>query len=766
MLKGQLERALRKGYEGEAGSGQQGGRSLLPKPPDGARTPIGSSKTPPTKGPTKAKGPKSRAAGKRAAAESGPRASATAAFANAFQDYGETLRRRATSKTLVAPSTKSSFGDFVSRLIRRRVEGTGASREQVVTAVAAANVVVPKPANPPGPGTSAVVQGVLPVGTILDPRFVLLVNRVTGAFLESEYVLARGLGVNGYLQHHVNLTEADDLELNAFFAAVPDILVNGDAPMSPTLPDLWDHVMNGTALQLFIDEDLALPGPPPPNGVGLIDFLQGLTVGRAILSRRRLLERMTEFWTDHFNISIFAPLQGLLKPVDDREVVRDHALGSFHDMLYESAHSAAMMAYLDQFSSQGPNPNENYARELLELHTVGEGQGYNEDDVRDVAALLTGWSIGVDLAFDYNSLLHIEGPVGGYSILKDDPNPIQVDQDLLTSPTEGQQEGEDLISGLQTHPNTASYIAQKMLRYMLRYDPTPQQVTDVARVYTTQSGSCQKMLEEILQLPNLNSLLATNPSTLKVKRPFQLATTFLRQVGGEPEWSTTQVGLIESGGSGYDFGDQFELQGGTLEPGGSQALFEVTDIDIATGEVKATKLLALGDYVTYPTNPAATTTLTGVGSGCTMKLYEAPVNPFGGLIDRLKVLANAPFEWGPPNGYPDAEQAWIGNLLGRWELLGDLVRNEVPGIVVDQDALLNLIAAVPGNQVGEYLNMVMAGGMLTSEEEDLVQAYFNAIVALATQPAGGPPYLPQSEWGLAIAELFALVGTAPSYQYY
>ena len=104
--------------------------------------------------------------------------------------------------------------------------------------------------------------------------------------------------------------------------------------------------------------------------------LQEATIHRAAFSRRQLYERMVEFWSDHFNISIAKV--GYLKAVDDRDVIRKHALGKFSDLLKASAHSPAMLAYLDQNTSRVGAPNQNYARELMELHTLGVDGGYTQ----------------------------------------------------------------------------------------------------------------------------------------------------------------------------------------------------------------------------------------------------------------------------------------------------------------------------------------------------------------------------------------------------
>ena len=113
-------------------------------------------------------------------------------------------------------------------------------------------------------------------------------------------------------------------------------------------------------------------------------------VQRAVHSRRQLLERMVEFWSDHFNVS---GDDFVLDMVAYQQQIRRHALGVFRDLLIATAKAPAMLYYLDNFINVAEHPNENYARELLELHTLGVDGGYNERDVKEVARAFTGWRV-------------------------------------------------------------------------------------------------------------------------------------------------------------------------------------------------------------------------------------------------------------------------------------------------------------------------------------------------------------------------------------
>ncbi len=131
----------------------------------------------------------------------------------------------------------------------------------------------------------------------------------------------------------------------------------------------------------------------PDNIFSVAIEMISATQYRQMFSKRQLYEVMVEFWSDHFNIHLVNGLGPTLKPYDDQQVIRQHALGNFSELLHASAKSSAMQFYLDNFLNQSVAPNENYARELMELHTLGVDGGYTEADVKEVARCFTGWSL-------------------------------------------------------------------------------------------------------------------------------------------------------------------------------------------------------------------------------------------------------------------------------------------------------------------------------------------------------------------------------------
>ncbi|HNV83624.1 MAG TPA: DUF1800 family protein, partial [Arenimonas sp.] len=201
----------------------------------------------------------------------------------------------------------------------------------------------------------------------VDP-LVILLNRCTFGFKESEYQRALSLGYTGWLQEQFNYLS---LDVSALETAI-----------SSSLPRV-----NWTAAELITE--VKSTGKP---GLGAKD-LTAATLLRQLHSPRQLLEVMVDFWSNHFNITAASAPENYYKVVDDRDTVRAHALGSFPNMLKASARSLAMQYYLDNVSNTKTGPNENYARELMELHTLSVTGGYTETDVKEVARCFTGWTV-------------------------------------------------------------------------------------------------------------------------------------------------------------------------------------------------------------------------------------------------------------------------------------------------------------------------------------------------------------------------------------
>jgi len=245
------------------------------------------------------------------------------------------------------------------------------------------------------------------------------------------------------------------------------------------------------------------------------------TLLRGVYSKRQLFEVMVGFWTDHLNINLEKGDCIYLKPSDDRLVIRAHALGKFKELIRASATSPAMLVYLDgkenKKGSPGDVPNENYARELLELHTLGVDGGYTQSDVYEAARCLTGWRLRTGwrkgtVYFDAN--LHDDGEkrVLGHMI-----------------PGGGGAADLDRIVDIAcSHPSTARHIATKLVRRFVAEDVSASLVTRVAEVFTATDGDIKSLLRTILASDEFKAAKG-----LKFKRPFQYIVSSLRALGAD-----------------------------------------------------------------------------------------------------------------------------------------------------------------------------------------------------------------------------------------
>lgn len=320
----------------------------------------------------------------------------------------------------------------------------------------------------------------------ISPEMRLLL-RCTYAPKQSDLQAVQQLGFNAWLERQLSMTDADNQTCESEVAR------------------LYPRVYMTFADLRILDD-----------GRTSYEHLAA-TMYRAIHSERQLYERMVEFWFDHFNIdwhkcSASPTLQFV------NESIRPHALGTFPELLSATAHSGAMMAFLDNEGSRAGNPNENYARELMELHTMGVNGGYSESDVKEVARCFTGWATGWQQQpnwreFAYHDIYHEDGvkhvlghtiPAGG-----------------------GQQDGERVLQILAHHPSTARFIAKKLVAWFMGIGNFTTLEGAVAQAYSDTGGDIKSMLRVILK-PSVLSLAKP-----KFKRPFHLFAGILRLLGAQ-----------------------------------------------------------------------------------------------------------------------------------------------------------------------------------------------------------------------------------------
>ncbi len=278
------------------------------------------------------------------------------------------------------------------------------------------------------------------------------------------------------------------------------------------------------------------PTPPPKNPQMVVTDLQRAKLLRAIYSEQQLYELMVDFWENHFSIFANKDDDRYLLTAFDRETIRPFAMGRFRDLLGATAHSPAMLFYLDNWRSSVPRPypakgekpagvdggfNENYARELMELHTLGVDGGYTQKDVQEVARCFSGWTIQKP----NEQGLFVYRP--GYH---DDGEKIVLGHKILAGG--GYADGERVLDILASHSSTAKFIATKLARRFISDDP-PQSVIDrAAAVFLKTDGSIRETLRAIVTSPEFFSPAAYRAKT---RSPLEFVAAAMRALNADTD---------------------------------------------------------------------------------------------------------------------------------------------------------------------------------------------------------------------------------------
>jgi uncharacterized protein (DUF1800 family) len=297
-----------------------------------------------------------------------------------------------------------------------------------------------------------------------------------------------------------------------------------------------------------------------------------LVVVRATVSNRQLHEVMVDFWTNHFNVYLAKGLDRVLLPGYIEETIRPNAMGNFGDLLLATARDPAMLFYLDNVQSVAPGSmppelvrrlermsrsgrrangtsgarmdsllrqvearlprglNENYARELLELHTVGVDAGYTQQDVEDVARILTGWSLSRRddrLRYHFNAWAHDAGEkwVMGERFPEG----------------EGEQEGRRLLAMLARHPATMHHVSRKLCARFVSDQPSPGCVDAAVAAWRRSDGDIPTILRAMFRTPEF---WAESNRGAKVKSPLEFTVSAVRVLGGSPDDSPGMARVV------------------------------------------------------------------------------------------------------------------------------------------------------------------------------------------------------------------------------
>jgi uncharacterized protein (DUF1800 family) len=251
--------------------------------------------------------------------------------------------------------------------------------------------------------------------------------------------------------------------------------------------------------------------------VGIVAAESRAALTERVITERPFVERLVAFWSNHLCVSVGAKV--LVAPFAgsyEREAIRPHVLGRFEDMVLASAKHPAMLVYLDNFQSIGPRSrgglagrgrgpsrglNENYARELLELHTLGVDGGYTQPDVQELAKVLTGWTVGgLGRARRQQMAAQADGRIGFvFQEMLHEPGSKTV---LGTRYAEaGVEEGERVIRALVRHPATARFLATKLVTHFVSDEPPASAVDRIARVFRDSGGDLRAVSAALVDLP-------------------------------------------------------------------------------------------------------------------------------------------------------------------------------------------------------------------------------------------------------------------------
>ena len=279
-----------------------------------------------------------------------------------------------------------------------------------------------------------------------------------------------------------------------------------------------------------------MAGEPMQAPRMIIFELQQARLLRAIYSKRQLFEVMVDFWSNHFNVFSAKGADRWLSTAYDRDTIRPNALTKFKDILLATAKSPAMLFYLDNWMSASPDSpgarfagannrrrglNENYARELMELHTVGVDGGYTQKDVIEVARCFTGWTIRQprgEGSFHFEPRIHDNGE--------------KMVMGARIAPGGGMDDGLRVIELLAQQPATARFISLKLARRFIADDPPPSIVNKATQAFRQSDGDIPTVLRTIIDSPEF---FAPENYRVKVKKPLEFVASALRATGAETQ---------------------------------------------------------------------------------------------------------------------------------------------------------------------------------------------------------------------------------------
>ena len=418
-----------------------------------------------------------------------------------------------------------------------------------------------------------------PVFAVTEPRELLpdeqvqqVLNRLAFGARPGDATQVRAMGVDRWIALQLTPDRIDD--------AAAEQLVGHYETLNASTSDLVEtfrqvqQARRREQMQLRADGDTtaskrdarreAFAGDPQLRELArraqrIVGDVQSAKLARAVVSERQLDEVMVDFWENHFSVYSGKGQTRLFLASYDRDVIRPHALGKFRDLLGAVAKSPAMLFFLDNWQSAAdsthptlaaarqprqrrfglarqpaPAPrrarglNENYARELMELHTLGVDGGYSQKDVIEVARALTGWTMNPrDGAFVFRPEMHDAG--------------TKVVLGHMLPAGRGVEDGEDVLDIVARHPSTARFVTTKLVRHFVSDSAPPGLVSRCAGIFTKTDGDIRETMRCIVSSPEFFSRAAYRA---KVKTPFEVVASALRAMSAQPDTTPRTAQLV------------------------------------------------------------------------------------------------------------------------------------------------------------------------------------------------------------------------------
>ena len=350
------------------------------------------------------------------------------------------------------------------------------------------------------------------------------VSRLSFGIAPQQIATIEAQGIENYLQQQLNPSSIPESPKLTAKLAKFDTIHEDSISLYKTFQQYSKQLQEKKAV-LSLEEKQQLQQKRNQHKRNVIQQAQQARLTSAVTSSRQLQEVMTNFWLDHFNVYAHKKTAAFWVADYERDI-RENALGNFRDLLAVTAHHPAMLIYLDNDLNTDPNRprkqgnakgiNENYARELMELHTLGVDGGYTQQDVTALARILTGWGV------DFSGKKGDENNFYFFPQRHDPTDKVFLGQTIIGS---GIAEGERALDILANHQATAHFISYKLAQYFVADTPPETLVDTLTKTFLDSQGDIKTVLDTLFHSPEFND---PNYYRVKFKTPFQYLVSIIR----------------------------------------------------------------------------------------------------------------------------------------------------------------------------------------------------------------------------------------------